>query len=137
MRSRTFLKICGSFTLLALCIIAVLMFTAQKAEAPTQVGPTETDVLALLSDKLSRGCVRAGVEESYQSCILTIEKSGESSTVTVTVTYDGLSDDSVRASRIQTIVKMEGGEWIRGAVEETQQCQSSRGHQDFSKELCI
>src|SRR3989344_374286 len=129
MRSRTFLKMCGLFTLLAFCIIAVLMFTVQKAEAPTGAGPTETDVLSLLSDKLSGGCVRAGVEGSYRSCTLTIEKSGESSIVTVT--YDGLFDDSVRASRIQTTVTMEGGEWIRGAVEETQQCQSSRGHQDF------
>jgi hypothetical protein len=56
---------------------------------------------------------------------------------TVTVTLDGLPDDSVRAER-WTLVFARGGDVYRLArAARLQRCQPRRGHQDFSPAACV
>jgi hypothetical protein len=56
----------------------------------------------------------------------------------VTVTEDGLADDSVRALRIVLEVERQGdGSWRLLSAAWAQRCQAGRGHQDFTPELCI
>jgi hypothetical protein len=55
----------------------------------------------------------------------------------VTVTRDGLADDSVRAVRY--VIELERGEdgtWRLRSAQRLQRCQPERGHQDFSPQLC-
>jgi hypothetical protein len=55
----------------------------------------------------------------------------------VTVTLDGLLDDSVRAERWLLLFEPGGdGYALRSAVR-TFRCQPGRGHQDFTAELCV
>jgi hypothetical protein len=56
----------------------------------------------------------------------------------VRVIYDGLPDDSVRASQTYAAMHHADGEWTVGAVlSETWQCHEGRGHQDFTDEPCV
>jgi hypothetical protein len=55
---------------------------------------------------------------------------------TVTVTLDGLLDDSVRAERWALNFEPEGENYVLTNATWAQRCQSGRGHQDFSPELC-
>ncbi|HSI98016.1 MAG TPA: hypothetical protein VK926_06600 [Gaiellaceae bacterium] len=56
---------------------------------------------------------------------------------TVTVTLDGLLDDSVRAERWKLAFEEEDGVYRLTAVLREQRCQRGRGHQDFSPEPCL
>jgi hypothetical protein len=55
---------------------------------------------------------------------------------TVTVTLDGLADDSVRAERWTLGFEPEDGIYVLAAALRQQRCQPGRGHQDFSAEPC-
>lgn len=55
---------------------------------------------------------------------------------TVTVTLDGLLDDSVRAERWTLTFTPEGENYVLTGATWAQRCQSGRGHQDFSSDLC-
>lgn len=55
---------------------------------------------------------------------------------TVTVTLDGLLDDSVRAERWTLDFEPDGDTYRLTAATWAQRCQPGRGHQDFSPELC-
>jgi hypothetical protein len=56
---------------------------------------------------------------------------------TVTVTLDGLLDDSVRAERWTLAFEQEGETYgLTNALRE-QRCQPGRGHQDFSADDCV
>jgi hypothetical protein len=55
---------------------------------------------------------------------------------TVTVTLDGLLDDSVRAERWRLGFEPEGEAYALTAALRDQRCQRGRGHEDFSPELC-
>ena len=55
----------------------------------------------------------------------------------VTLTREGLADDSVRAVRY--VVELERGDegtWRLRSAQRLQRCQPERGHQDFSPQLC-
>lgn len=56
----------------------------------------------------------------------------------VTVTEDGLADDSVGAIRyVLEFERQADGSWRLLSATWAQRCQSRRGHQDFSTELCV
>lgn len=56
----------------------------------------------------------------------------------VTVTEDGLPDDSVGAVRyVLEFERQAGGGWRLLSAAWAQRCQDGRGHQDFTPELCI
>ena len=54
----------------------------------------------------------------------------------VTVTLDGLLDDSIRAERWTLNFEPDGDTLQLTAATWAQRCQPGRGHQDFSPELC-
>jgi hypothetical protein len=56
---------------------------------------------------------------------------------TVTVTLDGVFDDSVRAERWTLVFEPEGEVYVLGSARRAQRCQPARGHQDFSPEPCV
>ena len=57
---------------------------------------------------------------------------------TVTVTLDGLFDDSVRAQRfVLVLAQGDDGSWRLDSAEATQRCHEGRGHQTFSAEPCV
>ncbi|MCK6462386.1 MAG: hypothetical protein L6Q29_01005 [Candidatus Pacebacteria bacterium] len=112
----------------------LLLKTLNNKEVETRILTNEI-ALALLKDDLFEECRPERVEGKYGSCSVNISQDGER--WTVTVTYDGLYDDSVKASRVQADMTYEDGKWVKGAITTTQQCWPGRGHQDFSAELCI
>jgi hypothetical protein len=56
---------------------------------------------------------------------------------TVTVTLDGLLDDSVRAERWTLTFEPDGENYVLTDATWAHRCQSGRGHQDFSPEPCV
>ncbi len=56
---------------------------------------------------------------------------------TVTVTLDGLADDSVRAERWSLAFEPEGGTYRLTTALREQRCQPNRGHQTFSADDCV
>lgn len=95
---------------------------------------TKEIALSILKDNLFEECRSEKVEGKYNSCNVNISQEGNQ--WIIAVTYDGLYDDSVKASRIQTTATHKEGEWIKGDIIRSQQCWPGRGHQDFSSELC-
>jgi hypothetical protein len=62
---------------------------------------------------------------------------GNSGEASVTVTRDGLADDSIRAVRYVVILERNGdGTWRVRSAKRLQRCHQGRGHQDFSPQLC-
>jgi hypothetical protein len=55
----------------------------------------------------------------------------------VTITLDGLLDDSVRAERWTLRFEPDGEEFRLVSASRTQRCQPERGHQDFTTEPCV
>ena len=56
---------------------------------------------------------------------------------TVTVTLDGLADDSVRAERWNLAFEQDGETYRLTTALREQRCQPNRGHQSFSADDCI
>jgi len=101
---------------------------------------TRDMAISLLQEKellFFTGCALEGEPYNYQSCVIEIETIQEESQWVATITYDGLFDDSIRATRIRAIITYQNDEWVVGEFSETQKCQPNRGHQDFSTEFCI
>jgi hypothetical protein len=62
---------------------------------------------------------------------------GNSGEASVTVTREGLADDSVRAVRYELVLDRNGdGTWRVRSATRLQRCHQGRGHQDFSPQLC-
>jgi hypothetical protein len=55
---------------------------------------------------------------------------------TVTVTLDGILDDSVRTERWTLTFEPDGESYVLTEAAWAQRCQPGRGHQNFSSELC-
>ena len=96
-------------------------------------GPELTKGTAL--SLLGMECSSEKVLGEYSSCIVDISK--EQDRWTVTLTYDGLYDDSIRAKKVETTITYKDNQWVKGDIIQIQQCQQGRGHQDFSAEPCI
>ena len=58
-------------------------------------------------------------------------------TATVTVTLQGLQDDSIAAERYVLGLQRDGEAWRLGSAMWTQSCQPGRGHEDFSPATCV
>lgn len=56
---------------------------------------------------------------------------------TVTVTLDGLQDDSVAAERYVLRFARDGETWVLESASWAQRCQPGRGHQAFTPEPCV
>ena len=56
---------------------------------------------------------------------------------TVTVTLEGLLDDSVHAERWTLEFEPDGENYVLTHATRSQRCQPGRGHQDFSSEPCV
>ncbi len=136
--------------LLVFFVVAVVLVYSifiNRSEAPTpapaptltpvaeEVELTRADVLSLLGyEIIDSQCLAEGVAEQYRSCrVDMVEQNGSWS---VAVVYDGLYDDSVRASKLQTSITRQGEQWVVGEQVRSFQCQPGRGQQDFSTELC-
>jgi hypothetical protein len=95
--------------------------------------------------RLSRSPIRAAVEfvgleepAALTTSVVQEQPSIEGGDeVIVTVTSDGLPDDSVRAVRYVLEFRQEEAGWRVHAATTAQACQPGRGHQDFSPEPCI
>jgi hypothetical protein len=122
---------------LSALLIAAIVFliVRDRTQAPVQEELTREAALALLEGEVVDGCVAEGLPEKYRSCTLTIAK--EQDHWLVTVVHDGFFDDSVKASRVQVVVRRVDGAWVKGEITESYQCWPGRGHQDFSNELCV
>jgi len=96
---------------------------------------TKEVVLSLLKNDLFEECRPERIVGKYGSCAVDISEEAEK--WVVVVIYDGLYDDSAKATRIQTTVMYQNGQWAKGSVSKTQQCWPGRGHQDFSAEACL
>lgn len=116
-------------------IFAWLQFAQPKPEVKEKPGPYLTQDMAL--SFLNRECLTEGDPYSYTSCVVNIAEEEKEKQWLVTITYDGLKDDSIRASQITSIITYQEGEWVVGEMTQTQKCQPGRGHQYFSAELCI
>jgi hypothetical protein len=57
--------------------------------------------------------------------------------VQVTLTEDGLPDDSIRAVRYRLDYKRADRRWELESARRTQRCQPGRGHQRFSPRPCL
>jgi hypothetical protein len=76
-----------------------------------------------------------------QSALTSVEAregpEGNSGEATVTVTREGLADDSVHAVRYEILLeRTEEGTWRLRSARRLQRCQPERGHQGFSAQLC-
>ncbi|MCJ7740247.1 hypothetical protein MUP32_02935, partial [Candidatus Microgenomates bacterium] len=60
-----------------------------------------------------------------------------SNTWTVTVTDNGLNDDSMTAKQIMATVSYQNGMWTWMTNQQLFRCAPGRGHQNFSAELCL
>ena len=56
---------------------------------------------------------------------------------TVTVTFDGLLDDSVRAERWTLVLEPDDESYRLESAVRTLRCHPGRGHQDFAPEPCL
>ncbi len=95
--------------------------------------------------RLSRSPVRSAVEfvnlgepSALTTSVVMEQPSLEGGDeATVTVTEDGLLDDSVRAVRYTLRFEREGQAWPLAEAIVEQRCQPGRGHQGFSPEPCV
>jgi len=122
-----------------------LMFKETESLLPATESPltpylTIDMALSLLQEKellFFTGCALEGEPYNYQSCVIEIAQEENQWTWIVTITYDGLFDDSIRATRIKAIIAYQDDQWIVKESSETQKCWPNRGHQDFSTEFCV
>lgn len=121
--------------IIVLLIAGLLFFGMDKNNPPDQPILTNEIALLLLKDNLFEECRPEGVEDKYKSCAVNISQDGNQ--WVIMVTYNGLYDDSVKASRVQTTAIYKEGKWIKSDIFRSQQCWPGRGHEDFSSELCI
>jgi hypothetical protein len=119
------------FIIIIILIAGISFFIFKEKRIETEIELTNEMALSLLEME----CNPEGVPYHYDSCVLDVLK--EEGRWIVTVTYDGLYDDSIRAIRFQTIVRRENRQWIKDEIIQTQKCWPNRGHQEFSTELCI
>jgi hypothetical protein len=80
----------------------------------------------------------AGEGQAATTSVVAFEgPEGSADEASVTVTRDGLADDSTRALRYQIVLERADDEsWRLRSARRTQRCQPGRGSQEFSTKLC-
>jgi hypothetical protein len=140
----------------ALCLAALAAAGCGKSDTSTWAGPPDpgndgTVAVAEFAayeqdvDELWEGSAAMAAAEFLRldertAATTTIEgrASGEGAgPETVTVTLDGLLDDSVRAERWTLTFEPDGENYVLTDATWAHRCQSGRGHQDFSPEPCV
>jgi len=110
-------------------------------ESPPTPYLTTNMALSLLQEKnllAFNECSLEGDTYNYQSCVIEVVQSiQEENQWATTITYDGLFDDSIRATRSRFIITYQDGQWDVGGFYKTQKCWPDRGHQEFAAKLCI
>ena len=66
----------------------------------------------------------------------TVDSEVDGAAATVTIEFQGLRDDSVRAERRVVELVREGEAWRVTGDEATYRCHEGRGQQEFGSELC-
>jgi hypothetical protein len=73
-----------------------------------------------------------------ESTSITVPTPEVGNRVVVTITQEGLLDDSVRAVRYRLLMRRRpDGTWRIFSVERTQRCWAGRGHEQFSAAPCV
>jgi hypothetical protein len=80
----------------------------------------------------------AGHGQAAKTSVIASEGAeGNSDEASVTVTREGVADDSIRAVRYVILLDRNGaGTWSVRSARRLQRCHEGRGHQDFSPQLC-
>jgi hypothetical protein len=80
----------------------------------------------------------AGEGQAAMTSVVAFEgPEGTADEASVTVTRDGLADDSTRALRYRIVLERADDEsWRLRSAQRTQRCQRGRGSQEFSTKLC-
>jgi hypothetical protein len=80
----------------------------------------------------------AGEGQAATTSVVAFEgPEGSADEASVTVTRDGLADDSTRALRYRIVLERVADEsWRLRSARRTQRCQPGRGSQEFSTKLC-
>jgi hypothetical protein len=81
--------------------------------------------------------LRLDESEAFRTSVDADAGPESSGPATVTVTLDGLQDDSVAAERYVLKLSREGETWKLESGTWAQRCQQGRGHQAFTPEPCI
>jgi hypothetical protein len=103
---------------------------AFNAYLETRSGPSSPSILALEF---------ARVDKTHPARMSSEEQASPEGggPTTVTVTLDGLADDSVRAVRYVLHFEPAGAEWRLRSANWAQRCQAGRGHEDFGASDCV
>ena len=67
----------------------------------------------------------------------TVESTVDGGVATVTIVFEGLMDDSVRAERRVVTLEREGDAWVVVDDEASYRCHEGRGQQEFEPDLCL
>ena len=80
----------------------------------------------------------AGEGDAARTSVVAFEgPEGSADEASVTVTRDGIADDSTRAIRYRIVLERGDDEsWRLRSAQRTQRCQRGRGSQEFSTKLC-
>ena len=99
------------------------------------------DTTVLSNAQLEIGALASRIQATRGTAVETTiagKSSGEGTgPQTVTVTLDGLLDDSVRAERWTLVFQQEGETYVLTNALREQRCQPQRGHQGFSADDCV
>lgn len=83
------------------------------------------------------GALFVAGDSNARTTTIVVDRPGEAGPeATVTVTLDGLLDDSVRSVRYRLEVELREGAWRLRSASWAQRCALDRGHQDFTPEDC-
>jgi hypothetical protein len=96
------------------------------------------------NEELARSPIRAAIEfvrlKDPRALTTTVRARGDRlenpQEVRVTLTEDGLPDDSIRAVRWVLVFERASRKWEAKSARRLQRCQPGRGHQKFSPQPC-
>jgi hypothetical protein len=139
----------------ALCLAALALAGCGKGDSATWAGPPDPEADGTVAVE-EFAAYQQDVEEPWEGSAAMAaaeflrldERTATTTTIagqagpegtgpeTVTVTLDGLLDDSVRAERWTLEFEPDGENYALTQATWAQRCQPGRGHQEFSPELC-
>ena len=117
-------------------LMAISPKTVTATAGSPAVGKTTDSKVSLTQDKaLSLAQGQLGTCDCTSRNVALSQTN--SNTWTVTVTDNGLNDDSMTAKQIMATVSYQNGMWTWMTNQQLFRCAPGRGHQNFSAELCL